>query len=266
MVKRLVRSLFGKLGLEIRKISRPGQEHLQDKVFRLRTTMKESLEQLASTGYYPDVVIDVGTASGTEPFLQVFPGSYFIFIEPLKEFDGKIEDLLRTYKGKYIRAAAGAKNGKIKINVHPDKVGSSVYNETDGSAADGTPREVDLIRLDDLLDELGTPKKILLKIDVQGAELDVLDGAEHLLAYCDAIVLEVSLFKFLQSAPDFYDIIAYMKRKGFAAYDLVEGHNRPYDLALAQKDIVFVKEEGVFRKTHRWATEEQRRLLKNENN
>jgi hypothetical protein len=52
-----------------------------------------------------------------------------------------------------------------------------------------------------------------------------------------------------------------MKERGFVTYDLVEGHNRPLDNALAQKDVFFVKENGLFRESHNWATREQRRAL-----
>ena len=37
----------------------------------------------------------------------------------------------------------------------------------------------------------------LLKIDVQGAELDVLEGAQNLLKDTEAVVLEVSMFGFM---------------------------------------------------------------------
>jgi hypothetical protein len=41
-----------------------------------------------------------------------------------------------------------------------------------------------------------------------------------------------------------------MKDRGFVAYDLFGAHTRPLDGALAQVDIVFVKERGRFRQSH----------------
>jgi FkbM family methyltransferase len=263
--KDLAKKLFKSAGLEIKRIPKPGDQHIFGKMFHLRSTMKEALQQLSSCNYKPDIIIDVGTALGTAPLLEVFPDAYFFFIEPLKEFEKDINALLKKHSGKYICAAAGTTKGKIVLYVHPDKVGSSVYRETDGESADGIPREVAIFPLDDLAAELSLPKKILLKIDVQGAELDVLNGAEQLLKNCDAVILEVSFFKFLVDAPDFFEIVSFMKQKGFTVYDLFDGHNRPLDFALAQKDILFVKENGIFRQSHRWASDEQRLLLKNEN-
>jgi hypothetical protein len=107
--------------------------------------------------------------------------------------------------------------------------------------------------LDDILKEKGLDPPDLIKIDVQGAELDVLVGAPQALGAAEAVVLEVSMYKFMQGAPEFYDIVCFMKRHGFVAYDIIPGWNRPLDGALGQTDIVFVKEKGRFRQNHSFA-------------
>jgi len=48
-----------------------------------------------------------------------------------------------------------------------------------------------------------------------------------------------------------------MKACGFVAFDIILGWNRPLDNALGQVDIVFVKEDGCFRKDHSFATIDQ---------
>ena len=64
------------------------------------------------------------------------------------------------------------------------------------------------------------------------------------------VILEVSLFQFVEGGPELHNVVAFMKAKGFVAYDMFGGHTRPLDGALAQVDIVFVKERGVFRTSH----------------
>lgn len=264
---RAIKKVFTLCGFEIRRIRKSSGEIMSEKIFTLRSEMTEAMQHLSDLGYNPDVIIDVGTANGTAPLLEVFPNAKFLFIEPLSEFAPDIQKLLSKYNGKYIAAAAGASRGKVVFNVHPDKVGSSLLNEVDGANADGISREIEMIMLDDLQSEIRDAKDILLKIDVQGAELEVLKGAKQLAQKCGVIVLEVSLFKFHVTGAEFNDVIIFMKNIGFVPYDIFGGHNRPLDFALAQKDILFVKEDGFFRKAHNWATEEQRRLLKeNENN
>ena len=151
----------------------------------------------------------------------------------------------------------------MNINLHDDLYGSSLLKESDGIKADGIQKKINIIKLDDILSEIISGKNgVLLKIDVQGAEIDVLEGSLNILDFIDVIILEVSLFKFHHHAPEFYDIIIYMKDKGYVVFDLFGGLNRPIDQALAQKDIMFVKEKGIFRTTHNFATGDQRKLIK----
>jgi len=220
--------------------------------------MEESLRHLSQLGYRPSIVVDVGTANGTDALLEVFPNSRYLWIEPLREFEADLKRLTARYRGEYLIAACGKNAGLVTINVHPQLTGSSIMHESDGTDADGVPREVQMCRLDDLIAKYDLTGDVLLKADVQGAELEVLEGATDLLNSCEVIVLEVAFFRFLKTNPEFYDVIHYMKQKGFVVYDIFGGTNRLLDGALAQKDVLFVKEDGLYRKSHRWATPEQR--------
>lgn len=71
--------------------------------------------------------------------------------------------------------------------------------------------------------------------------------------------MEVSLFEFMVGAPQFHEVISYMKNRDFVAYDIIHGWNRPLDNALGQVDVVFVKDKGMFRSDHSFATVEQMR-------
>jgi FkbM family methyltransferase len=221
--------------------------------------MEEALRHLASLGFSPSVVVDVGTAFGTFELLRVFPNSQYLWVEPLREFEQDLKRLAAQYRGEYVMRACGAQGSDVIMHVHPNLTGSSILCETEGPDADGTPRQVPMSRLDDLLEGHQMEGDLLLKVDVQGAELEVLEGAGHLLPRFDVVILEVSLFHFLKTNPDLHDVVVYMKHKGFVAYDIVGGANRLLDGAVAYKDIVFVKEAGRFRQSHRWATPDQRR-------
>lgn len=255
MLRQLIKKTFNTMGYTVVRINKRNGPSLRTP---LRNTMQEALEHIKSLGYYPSLVIDVGTASGTYDLLNVYPKTEYLWIEPLTEFEDKLKELAKKFTGKYLLCAAGNVNGKIEINVHDDLSGSSILHENDGVDADGLKREVDINKLDDLVNA-NSYKNILLKIDVQGAELDVLEGSANTLINTDVVILEVSFFNFMKDSPDFYSIINYMKGKHFVAYDIFNGHNRLLDGALAQKDILFVKENGIFRKNHCWSTPEQRK-------
>jgi FkbM family methyltransferase len=264
-LKRLWHSFWDTLGYELypTKVypeSIDGQGRLR--LAPVRTSMDQALRQLRRLGYVPDTIIDVGAADGTPELPEVFPEAYFIWLEPLREFVPALEAMAARHKGEVHNAAAGPKEGSIVLHAHPFQYGSSVLPEVDGAVADGEPRDVPLVTLDGLVKgrDVGS---VLLKVDVQGYELDVLNGAKELLPRCEAVILEVSFFRFHSNEPDVFEVISYMKERGFVMYDLFEGHNRPIDNALAQRDILFVQENGRFRTTHNWATPEQRKRLAN---
>ena len=117
--------------------------------------------------------------------------------------------------------------------------------------------------LDDIIKEKQLAGPYLIKIDTQGSELDVLEGAKEVLAETEAVALEASLFGFMKGAPQFFEVVEYMKKQGFVTYDIVTGWNRPLDGALGQVDVVFVKDSGMFRKNHCYSTIEQLGTLSN---
>lgn len=246
MIKKFLKRGLSNLGYEIRN------KNYKD-IFTIRQTMEECFEHIKSVGFYPDLVIDIGAASGTPPLQEAFPESYFLWVEPLEEFKPDLEKLKQKIKGEVLIGAMGREKGTMPMHVQGDKVGSSLLENLTTNDKEIPARQVNVFTLKEVAnDRLANYKKVLLKVDVQGFELEVLDGAGKYLDQVDLVVLEVSLFRFLKGIPDFYDIVHYMKAKGFVVYDILEGINRPLDYALGQKDLVFVKENGPFRTSHNW--------------
>lgn len=181
-------------------------------------------------------------------------------IEPLVEYRETLQALQQRYPlMRYVCAAAASHDGGTIINVHPDLVGSSVRREMEsGTGVNGVPRHVPAVTLDNLVKNMDATGPFLIKIDVQGAELDVLRGASRVLAETEYVLCEVSLFKFFESGPELVDVVTYMKNQGFVPYDLGGVQYRPLDNALSQIDLAFVKESGNFRLQHCYATPMQR--------
>ena len=106
-----------------------------------------------------------------------------------------------------------------------------------------------------ILPNLARPS--LLKIDTQGAELEVLKGATGLLDQIDVIIIEVSFHEFRQGAPEFHDIVIRMAELGYRGYEILEGHYRAADGALAQVDLAFVRIDSPLRTEKAFFTESQ---------
>ena len=256
----VIRKSMGLVGLEIHRKVASQQPHYND---GLRSSVLGVLKQAKKQGFSPATVIDVGAAYGSfaTQCHKVFPDPRYVLVEPLVEYKPFIEGVIQTQirNAEYISAAAAAESGEVTINVHPDLVGSSVYLEKEDFNVNGVPRIVPRITLDHVVRDAKLEPPFLLKIDTQGAELNVLAGYEKNLKQTEFVILEVSFFKFFDRGDQLHDVIAFMKSRGFVAYDICDFQYRPLDDALSQVDMVFVKEEGQFRQQHFYATFEQRR-------
>lgn len=208
-------------------------------------------DHLKQLGFDPELIIDVGVAAGTEEIYRHFPRAKYYLIEALAEFEPDLKRLCSQLNAQYFLAAAGAQTGSVQINVHPDLIGSSVHQEVDGGGDDGQSRMVDVVRIDDLVQADSTGPR-MIKVDVQGAELQVLDGAQKCLQETDVVILETSLIGTLQDAPELSEVVAYMKDRDFVVFDMIGGLQRPLDGSLAQVDLVFVPQSHPLRADRRW--------------
>ncbi len=226
-----------------------------------RATQRGSLQQLSHLGCAPATVIDVGAADGTPPLYEVFPSARHILVEPLEEFAPTLRSwAARLGRADVVIAAAGAEPGIATLNVHPDLVGSSMMRESEDSDVNGVERQVELVTLDSLVDRFDAPGPYVVKVDTQGSELEVLKGGlRRVLPATDAVLLEVSLFQFFAGGPLALQVLDWMAQLGFAIYDIADPQYRPLDGALSQVDMLFVRDDGSFRRHHQYATSEQRR-------
>lgn len=223
-----------------------------------RKDLQETLEFMQNNGLRVNTILDIGIAYGTPGLYGTIEDVKYHLIEPLIEYKGVIEKLCSQYDATYTLAAAGAQIGEVTFNVHPDMSGSSVLNESEGAHVDGTPRVVPVTTIDSEVDSFGLEGPFLIKIDVQGFELTVLDGAIKTLDDTEAIILEVSLFEFYKGSPLIADVLTYMKERGFLVYEIFSPTYRPLDGAMGQVDIAFVKADGVLRQSDHYATKAQR--------
>lgn len=78
--------------------------------------------------------------------------------------------------------------------------------------------------------------------DVQGAELDVIRGAQRLADSIEVVVLEVSLVSYNEGAPGISKVVSTMFLHGFDIIDVAEVHYWASSLEiLGQMDLVFAQ-------------------------
>lgn len=245
-MKRAIRSVLGRAGLEVRRANAGGP----------RRTLGAVLEHAKALGIAPASIVDVGVAAGTPELYAPFPGVPLLLVEPLAEHEEHLRRWCAQRPGSaYALTAAGPAPGEVEIAVHRVPALSSVLGDREGGAM--PRRTVPVTPLDALVAEHGMPGPHLLKVDVEGAELQVLEGAPATLERTQLILLEVSFFRFVPGGAQVAEVVEWMHARGWSPYDVYHGDIRPLDGALAQLDLAFARDDGRLRTDHRYATERQ---------
>jgi FkbM family methyltransferase len=195
-----------------------------------------TLEDLRRSGFSPATVIDVGAydATWSRDVARIWPAASFILFEPSPAMAARC------------RAFCGSRHAFFDCAVS-DYSGASEFT-VDGTNSRLTPARgglrVRVVTLDGALGDHRLAPPALLKIDVQGEDLRVVNGAaDHVLPRVSVIVIELSLIKLAPEAPGLVDAIARLDRAGFRLADICTFWRRAVDHALWQVDAVFVRRE-----------------------
>jgi FkbM family methyltransferase len=236
-----LRATLGSLGLEVHRVDRGP-----------RRTLAQVAANARSAGLEARGVIDVGVARGTPGLYEAWPAARLLLIEPLLEWEGYLQEHTRG-RGDYLLAAAGPAGGEVAIQVHRVPELSSVIGERDEGQT--TTRRVPRVKIDEAARELEGP--LVVKLDVEGGELEALRGAEAVLARTELLLLETSLFELVPQQPLVTEVVQYLADRDFVLYDVFGGHLRLLDGALAQVDLAFAPRQGVLRTEQRYGTAAQ---------
>ena len=193
---------------------------------RLEARNISNAKRFVHTG---DVVIDVGANIGvlTSLFARwVGHGGRVIAIEPEPV---NLAALRRRVKRRgllpvveIVSAAAGDCSGRVRLRITPHHPGD--HHLVAGGASTGDIINVDSVTLDGLLAARKLCCPSLLKIDVQGAELSVLRGAEQTLMRCRPVLLiEVDRGALARAGSGEHELSGFLAALGYAPHELSTG-------------------------------------------
>lgn len=169
----------------------------------------------------PSFVIDVGANNGQFALaaLTARPAVQVLSFEPLRSACDRYRRALPSGQASVQPVALGAVAGTGRLHVSRHSDSSSLLEITDvqTSTFPGTARKedvtVDISTLDEQIDEV--PDRTLLKIDVQGSELDVLSGAARTLRKTRWVLCEVSFREFYAGQATATEIVGFLAQHGF---------------------------------------------------
>jgi FkbM family methyltransferase len=142
--------------------------------------------------------------------------------------------------------ALGARDGHAVLNVAANSSSSSLLPMSPLHLASAPEsryvgeEHVQVSQLDSLYDELvRRDDRVYLKVDVQGAELEVLRGAERVLAQACLVEAELSFVPLYEHAPRFDEVIDHLADRGLGVLSIEPVFVDPVDGRLLQVDAIF---------------------------
>jgi FkbM family methyltransferase len=199
-----------------------------------------------------EVVFDVGANTGqfAEKLRDAgFPGRIVSFEPSTGAYSTLIKRAQRDARWIIApRMALGDHSGTISLNLAGNSVSSSVLPmlPSHGKAAPesryvGT-ETVDLRTLDGVNTEFATDsERVFLKLDVQGFESKVLQGAEQFLRRVSGIQIELSLVPLYDGERLFHPMLHDLEEHGYDLWSVVPGFVDPETSRLLQVDAIFFR-------------------------
>jgi FkbM family methyltransferase len=205
----------------------------------------------ALTFFDIDTVIDVGANVGQYGAGLRASGyrGRILSCEPLSEAYARLARRAgRDPNWTALPTAVGAEAGTASINISANSYSSSVLPMTAAhtGAAPGSEyvgsETVDVVTLADLVTQRSIdPARTWLKIDTQGYEAQVLDGAGPLLGTFAAVQLELSFVPLYDGQALYDELVERLEKAGLAMYGLDAGFSDPRTGRTLQCDGVFVR-------------------------
>ena len=204
---------------------------------------------LKEKNYIPDTIIDIGAHHGnwTNEVLQIFPESkYFLFeainYEELNRYN--FFPNVKTYREVLLSDKIEEVNWYQQKNTGDSMFREKTHHFSNTEVIKRVSVDLDTFSFANNIFDY-EPNNIFIKIDCQGAELKILNGAKRILERTSVILLEVPIFgEYNEGAPTFSEYINFMDEIGFIILDITDKHF--YQGFTYQADVFFIKKTHVF--------------------
>lgn len=189
----------------------------------LRHRVAAAVEHLEAIGYSrANTLIDIGANKGqfSLAFRAARPAARIIAFEPLPDAAARYEQVMAPSGGTVLHRVALSDHGGEAEFFVTDRADSSSLLRPGANQLDAfgvsTVRTitVPVRRLDECVDLAALAHPLLVKIDVQGAELQVLGGCDALEA-ADYLYVELSFVELYTGQPLHGEVASYLAERGF---------------------------------------------------
>jgi FkbM family methyltransferase len=209
--------------------------------------MDNFFQLLKKVGFQPNHIMDVGANKGTWTRLAhtYFPQALFTLVEPQENLKVFIEDLLsENSKIKWFSLGAGAKDGSMLLTTHErDDSFSFRFSMEEALELGRQQIEVAVKTIETIVGEYNLPQPDLIKIDAEGIDLEVLEGASAFIGKTEVFMVEAAVMNkdFINDAGT---VISFMKDKGYRLFDITDLNRTKKDRALWLAELAFIRKDG----------------------
>jgi FkbM family methyltransferase len=236
--KKLIRRALRRGGWDLHRLSPASNSHYQllkafeyfkvDFVFDIGANIGQFAQNLRSVGYNGNIVSFEPLSVAHSALVTAAKGDRQWYIHP--------------------RTAIGDYDGEIEINISGNSVSSSVLPMLEAHAAaasDSTyvaTEHSPIARLDTVSHPyLRDESRYFVKIDVQGFEWQVLDGATETLERAQGVLCELSLVPLYAGQHLWREVIERLEAQGFALWAIQSVFTDPRDGRSLQVDGIFFR-------------------------
>ncbi len=188
--------------------------------------------------YKPELILDVGSRDLEQSieFTKVYPEARIIAFEPNPNMSKYIASLIidTPYDNiEFWRYALGKKEGLLNLHLPPQNENfgaASLLKPIQGSqiVQNYSTVPVRVRPFKDVATEQNVDKVDILWMDVQGFELEVMEGMDHLLDTTDFIHMEATQQAYYEGQPVVTDACKYLKDHGFIIGEFSTPNYHPY--------------------------------------
>ncbi|WP_421800293.1 FkbM family methyltransferase [Haliscomenobacter sp.] len=234
-MRKLIQQILRKNGFQISKYPD------DDSVIRMKMM----------THFNIDTLLDIGANIGQYALRMRAMGyqKKIISFEPLKSaFEELKKASFNDHTWLINNYALGSEDTSSTINVANNSFSSSILNMLPAHLSSApeskyvAKEEIDIKKIDSIFKAFcAKGESVMIKIDTQGYEKNVLDGASESLDDIKIIQLEMSIAPLYENEMTYLEMIKYLDNKGYQLFNLENGFTDSITGQLRQVDGIFVQ-------------------------